>query len=172
LVVETDISGEIFKGVTLDGVDAEAGVRLHNGESTGNCIHITLASRSIGKSRRWIRDVAATTNRRFCARRTEELLGATTLLNDLNETGLQLFDRRNVVGKDTHLTRLGGNVDLDTVSRRIAISQSRGKANVVGSPEDRNVHVGRLEEVLYAWNKKMSAIDLSEQNKRYLSLMN
>lgn len=54
-----------------------------------------------------------------------------------------------MVGENTHLTRLGGNVDLDTISRRIVISQSRGKGNVVGFAEDRNVHVGGLEEVLY-----------------------
>lgn len=78
-----------------------------------------------------MRVVLATTNRVFARRRTEELLGATALLNNLNETGLQLFDRGNVVGEDTHLTGLGGNVDLDTISRRIAISQSRGNENVV-----------------------------------------
>ena len=46
--------------------------------------------------------------------RTEELLASARLLNNLNKTRLQLLDRRNVVGKDTHLARLGGEVDLDT----------------------------------------------------------
>lgn len=44
---------------------------------------------------------------------TEELLGLTALLDDLDETGPQLFDAGNVAGEDTHVTGLGGNVDLD-----------------------------------------------------------
>jgi hypothetical protein len=47
--------------------------------------------------------------------RTEELLVGTTLLNDLNETGLELLNGGNVVGEDTHFSGLGGDVDLDTV---------------------------------------------------------
>lgn len=45
--------------------------------------------------------------------RTEELLGATGLLNNLNHTRLQLLNRGNVVGENTHLARLRGDVDLD-----------------------------------------------------------
>lgn len=87
------------------------------------------------------------------------MLGATALLNNLHETGLQLLDRGNVVGEDTHLAGLGGNVDLDTISRRIAISQSQGKGNVAVSAEDRNVHVGGLEEVLHESTRTKLAID-------------
>ena len=47
--------------------------------------------------------------------RTEKLLVGTTLLDYLNETGLELLDGGNVVGEDTHLSGLGGDVDLDTV---------------------------------------------------------
>jgi hypothetical protein len=47
--------------------------------------------------------------------RTEVLLVGTALLEDLNETGLELLDGRNVVGEDTHLTGGGGEVDLGTV---------------------------------------------------------
>lgn len=47
--------------------------------------------------------------------RTEELLGAASLLNNLNQAGLKLLDGGNVVGQDTHLTGLGGDVDLDDV---------------------------------------------------------
>ena len=54
-------------------------------------------------------------SRRARTGRTEVLLGGATLLNNLNETRLQLLDGGNVVGKDTHLTRLSGDVDLDTV---------------------------------------------------------
>jgi hypothetical protein len=47
--------------------------------------------------------------------RTEELLAGAGLLNDLNETRLELLDGGNVVGEDTHLTGLGGNVHLNAV---------------------------------------------------------
>ena len=49
---------------------------------------------------------------------TEVLLGGTTLLDNLDETGLQLLNRGNVVGKHTHLTGGGGNVDLGPVIAR------------------------------------------------------
>lgn len=51
--------------------------------------------------------------------RTEELLGTTSLLNNLNEAGLELLDRRNVVGENTHLTGLGGDVDLNDILRLV-----------------------------------------------------
>jgi hypothetical protein len=47
--------------------------------------------------------------------RTEELLGAAALLNHLDDTGLQLLDRGNVLGKNTHLAGLSGEVDLDDI---------------------------------------------------------
>lgn len=50
-------------------------------------------------------------------RRTEELLAATALLDDLDETRLQLLDAGDVVRQNTHLTGLRGDVDLDTVSK-------------------------------------------------------
>lgn len=48
-------------------------------------------------------------------RRTEELLAAATVLDDLNQTGLQLLNGGNVVGEDTHLSGLGGDVDLNNI---------------------------------------------------------
>lgn len=75
------LSAEVLQSVTLNGVDAELGARLHSREST----------------------------------RQEELLAAAALLNDLDESGLQLLDGRHVVGQDTHLTGFRGEVDLDTV---------------------------------------------------------
>lgn len=45
---------------------------------------------------------------------TEELLAA-ALLNNLNQTGLELLNGGHVVGQDTHLSRLGGQVDLDDI---------------------------------------------------------
>lgn len=52
-------------------------------------------------------------------KRTEELLSTAGLLHNLDETGLELLNRRNVVGEDTHLTRLGRDVDLDDVLRLV-----------------------------------------------------
>lgn len=52
-----------------------------------------------------------------------------------------------MVGEDTHLTGLSGNVDLDTISRNCNQSMP-GKGYIVESAEDRNVHVGGLEKVL------------------------
>lgn len=48
---------------------------------------------------------------------TEEGLGAAALLDDLDDAGLELLNGGNVVCEDTHLTRLGGDVDLDDVLR-------------------------------------------------------
>lgn len=48
-------------------------------------------------------------------RRTEKLLAASVLLNNLNQSRLELLNRRDVVGEETHLSRLGGEVDLDDV---------------------------------------------------------
>lgn len=47
--------------------------------------------------------------------RTEELLAASALLNDLDQSRLELLDRRDVVGEEAHLSGLGGDVDLDDV---------------------------------------------------------
>lgn len=46
---------------------------------------------------------------------TEILLAAATFLDNLNKSGFQLFNRRNVVGKNTHFSRFGGNINLYTI---------------------------------------------------------
>jgi hypothetical protein len=51
--------------------------------------------------------------------RTEELLAATTLLEDLDQAGLQLLDGRNVVRKNTHFSRLRRNIDLNDILRLV-----------------------------------------------------
>lgn len=61
--------------------------------------------------------------------RTEELLAGTTLLDDLNETGLELLNGGDVVGENTHLSGLGGDVDLDTIWERFV---SMGRSKVQG----------------------------------------
>lgn len=43
---------------------------------------------------------------------TKELLAAAALLDDLNQAGLELLDRGNMVGQDTHLAGLGRQIDL------------------------------------------------------------
>lgn len=91
---------EVLERITLDGVDGENRLGLNNGETTGNCIsHVSDGTRIIASD----------------GVRTEERLGAARLLNDLNKTGLQLLNRRNVVGEDTHGARLGLQVDLDDI---------------------------------------------------------
>lgn len=45
--------------------------------------------------------------------RTEVSLAAATILDDLDHARLQLLNGGNVVGQDTHISRLGGDVDLD-----------------------------------------------------------
>lgn len=51
----------------------------------------------------------------FLGKPTEVLLVATALLNDLDQTRLQLLNGRDVVGENTHVSGLGGQVDLDDI---------------------------------------------------------
>lgn len=44
--------------------------------------------------------------------RTEKLLATTLLFNDLHKAWLQLLNGWDMAGEDTHLSGLGGNVDL------------------------------------------------------------
>ena len=75
------LDAEVLKWVTLDGVDAQDGSWVDDGETA----------------------------------RKEELLAATSLLNDLDQSWLELLDAWDVVGEDTHLSGVGGNVDLDNI---------------------------------------------------------
>lgn len=59
--------------------------------------------------------------------RTEELLDTAVLLNNLNDTRLQLLNGRNVVGEDTHHTSSSGDVDLDAVEGEV----DRGLADCI-----------------------------------------
>lgn len=91
------LGGEVLQGVALDGVDAELGAGLDNGESA----------------------------------RQEKLLVAAALLDNLNKAGLQLLDRRDVVGQDTHLAGFRGNVDLDAASEMASVLVLEGGAGSV-----------------------------------------
>jgi hypothetical protein len=51
---------------------------------------------------------------------TEPLLGLrSSVLDNLNDTGLQSFDGRNVVGENTHVTGSSGDVDLGNTLGRV-----------------------------------------------------
>jgi hypothetical protein len=45
-------------------------------------------------------------------RLTKVLLGGGSVLQNFNDTGLELLDGGNVLGEDTHITRGGSQVDL------------------------------------------------------------
>lgn len=47
--------------------------------------------------------------------RKEELLGGSGLLDDLDQTWLELLNGWDVVGEDTHLSGVGGDIDLDDI---------------------------------------------------------
>ena len=72
-------------------------------------------------------------------RRTEELFASTTLLNDLDKPRFQLFNRRNMVGKNSHFTRLGWNVDLYTEEIKVSDAILRLGAKSV---ELEDIHIG------------------------------
>lgn len=105
------VGAEVLKSEALNGVDAELGVGLNNSEATGHY-----------PTRLLLAGCSSLTSDQICdmfqgARigHTEVLLVGTALLEDLNETGLELLDGGNVVGEDTHLTGGGGDVDLGTM---------------------------------------------------------
>jgi hypothetical protein len=47
------------------------------------------------------------------------LFAAAALLNNLDESRLQLLDGRNMVCKNTHFTGFSGDVDLDDIGRLV-----------------------------------------------------
>lgn len=92
------------------------------------------------------------------SQRTEELLAATALLNDLNKTWLKLLDGRNVAGKNTHLSGLGWDVHLHAVSPSALYSHaaslvSRYRSRALGNGSvlgGRDIHILRLVDSLRA----------------------
>ena len=68
----------------------------------------------------WSIDLPRTSTETTLGKHTEEALGATALFDDLEETGPELLDGRDMVGKNTHVTRGGGDVDLDAVSKALS----------------------------------------------------
>lgn len=67
--------------------------------------------------------------------RKEEGLGAAVLLNDLDDTRLELLNGGDVVGEDTHVARFGGDVDLDDVLRLEdgLVRQRQAQLDLVGN---------------------------------------
>lgn len=100
------VSAEVLERVALDGIDAQDRVGLDDGEASR---HYT-ASQVL---------VAALFCREKLRRHTEELLAAAAVFNNLDQAGLQLLDGGDVVGEDTHLSGLGGNVDLHDTLRLV-----------------------------------------------------
>lgn len=119
----TYIGAEVLKGETLDSVDAELGIGLDNGETAGHYTVTPLLVDGFQLTRDQICGMSQGTR----IGRTEVLLGGTALLNDLDETGLELLDGGNVVGEDTHLTGGGGNVDLGTVIAEVGQYLRKGR---------------------------------------------
>ena len=50
---------------------------------------------------------------------TEELLRLAALFKDFDEARSQLLDARDVAGEDTHVSGLGGDVDLDAIGLEV-----------------------------------------------------
>lgn len=81
--------------------------------------------------------------------RTEVLLGSTALLDDLDETGVELLDRGNVVGENTHLTGGGGKVDLGTVIAKVGQYLGKGRRHRRrGRNWKHNIHASRAVDGL------------------------
>ena len=117
----THFGGKVLQRVALNSVDAQLRIGLDNGKASGHYPIVPIVSQPFKISS----PAAFLKSMRFASEvrsRTEKLLGATGLLVDLNQTGLQLLNGWNVVGENTHLSGLGGDVDLDTIDKGNAIS--------------------------------------------------
>jgi hypothetical protein len=99
------IGTEVLQRVALNSIDAHDRIWLNNGKSTRHYKRSALSPPHLFRCSQMY----------MCDVRTEELLAATALFDDLNQTRLQLLNRGNVVGEDTHFSGLGGNVDLDDI---------------------------------------------------------
>lgn len=112
------IGAEVLEGEALDGVDAHQRVGLDDGEATrhyNGCAPMISRDRcGLGKGG-WRPRESPERRARAAGLRTEELLAAPALLNDLDQAGLQLLHRGDVVRQDAHLARLGGDVDLHDI---------------------------------------------------------
>lgn len=127
----THFCAEILKWVSLDSVDAENRVWLNCREATRHCGDVLLAADLTVSPLNpcpcsFPHEVPLPSFYSKCTH-TEELLAAAGLLNNLNKTWLQLLDRRNVVGEDTHLSRLGWKVDLYAVAHKLVLRSFSSK---------------------------------------------
>jgi hypothetical protein len=148
----TYVGAKVLKGETLDSVDAELGVGLDNGETTG---HYTARPLLVDGGQ-LAKDQICGMSQGARVGRTEVLLGGTALLNDLNKTGLELLDGGNVVGKDTHITGGGGNVDLGTVVAKVRQYLEKGRRHRRhGRKRKHNIHASRAVDGLSS-NRQVS----------------
>ena len=92
-----------------------------------------------------------TEGRRIEGRRTEKLRVSTVLLDNLHQPRLQLLNGRNVIRQNTHLSGLGGNVDLDTICYHWLVCRWYFPQNARWAAI--NVHILRLEDRLWAQKK-------------------
>ena len=131
------LRAEVLERVPLDRVDAEYRAGLHGREAAGHCILIVSNPTAIVSS------LACSIG----APRTEELLVSARLLNDLHKSRLQLLDGRYVGCQDTHLSRLGGDVDLYA-----AISISVLRLRLLLHPRSaRRIGKARTHLATYRW---------------------
>lgn len=91
----------------FDGVDTQLGVWLDDCKASGYCILYNALVNGMGADWRVYR---------WGSSLTEELLAAGALLDDIDYTGSELLNRRDMVGKNTHVTGFGGDVDLNAVT--------------------------------------------------------
>lgn len=82
--------------------------------------------------------------------RTKELFASAGLLDYLHQSRLQLLNRRHMIGKYTHLSRLRGYVHLDSERWQI-LAQVRNHWKDVGGGQ-------RTHRWTYRWTREKDSI--------------
>jgi len=75
---------------------------------------------------------------------TEELFAPTTFFDNLDQTRFQLFDRRDVIRKNTHVSGFCGDVDLDTDIYPISTEYNPDLIPFSVVKRSLDVHIGRF----------------------------
>ena len=100
------LGAEIFQGESLYSVDTKLRIWLYGSK----------ASRYYQQGHVLVKSLPAGLFLVLHPRiRTEKLFATAALLNNLNQSRLQLFNRRNMVGQNAHLAGLCRDVDLNAV---------------------------------------------------------
>jgi len=108
------VCAEVLQRKALHSIDAQLRVGLDDSESSRHycsnpCQPLMVISKTINLY------LSSNDKVGIGTLHTKELLASTGLLDDLNQSRLQLFDGGNGVGENTHLSGLGGDIDLHTV---------------------------------------------------------